>query len=148
MSFICVVYGWGVTHRSRNYSKTAALPRPTPAWVTAHRALNLEHTAQPTGIPTGWRVSFPGASGAWNLFQAAGLVSVFIFFAAWCIWEFSLQLGFALLRGIPSFYCSPWQEGPSESGQFWGVCEALSALSSCFLQDRMFESWRKLVYNI
>jgi hypothetical protein len=54
----------GVTYRSMgkrllNDSKTAVLPRLTPAWVTAHRAQNLEHTVQPKGTSTGWRVSFP-----------------------------------------------------------------------------------------
>ena len=39
----------GVTYRARNVSKSAASAKPTPAWVTAHKAGNLEHTAQPAG---------------------------------------------------------------------------------------------------
>lgn len=52
----------GLLNRSRNDSKTALSPRSTPAWLTAHKAENLEHIAQPAGRSTGWRRSFPGAS--------------------------------------------------------------------------------------
>ena len=69
-----------VTYRSRNNSQTAALPKPTPAQVTAHIAGNLEHAAQPAGSSTSWRVSFPSDKAGVNLFQAAGLVSVFLDF--------------------------------------------------------------------
>ena len=41
---------------------TAASPEPTLVWVTAHKAGNLEHGAQPAGSSTGWRVSLPGDS--------------------------------------------------------------------------------------
>lgn len=50
-----------------NDSKTAASPA---SLVTAHKFGNLEHTAQPVGR----KVTFPGASGGRNLFQAAPLV--------------------------------------------------------------------------
>jgi len=44
VSFIEVIY------RSRNDSKTAASPKPTPVWVTVLKMLeNLEHTAQLLG---------------------------------------------------------------------------------------------------
>jgi hypothetical protein len=33
---------------------------PAPARMTAHKAGNLEHTAQPAGHSTGWRVALPG----------------------------------------------------------------------------------------
>jgi hypothetical protein len=42
-------YRGGIPYWSRNYSKTAAFPRHTPAWVTAHKAGNLEHTAHTDG---------------------------------------------------------------------------------------------------
>ena len=80
-----------VTDRNRNDPKTAAPPRPTPAWVTAHKAGNLEHTAQPAGSSTGWRVSFPGASVGLSLFQAAQAGLCF-FQAAGLVSESSLQL--------------------------------------------------------
>lgn len=48
----------------------------SPAWMTAHKAGNLEHTAQPVGSPIGWRVYFPGGSVGLNLFQAAQLVFI------------------------------------------------------------------------
>lgn len=34
--------------------KAAALPNPVLAWVTAHKAGNLEQTVQPAGGSTGW----------------------------------------------------------------------------------------------
>lgn len=40
--------GWlnsGNYLRSRNDSKPAVSPKPTPAWATAHKAGYLEHTA-------------------------------------------------------------------------------------------------------
>ena len=37
---------------------------------------HLEHTAQPTGSSTGWRVSFQGTSVGRNIFQASQLVYV------------------------------------------------------------------------
>ena len=51
-------YGWGVTYRSRNDSMTSVSPKLIPACVTVHIAGNLEHTAQPAGHSTGWRVFF------------------------------------------------------------------------------------------
>jgi hypothetical protein len=68
--------GGGVPYRSRNDSKTPASPRPTPAWVTAHRAGNPEHTAQPAGSWTGQMVSSPGSSAGLCFFQSASLVWV------------------------------------------------------------------------
>lgn len=47
------------------------------AQVTAHKAGNLERTAQAAGGSAGWRVSFPGASVGLNLFRAGCLVSAF-----------------------------------------------------------------------
>lgn len=49
---------WGITYR--NDSQIAAAPRPTPAWLTAHKTGNLEHT-QSEGSSAAWKVSFPGA---------------------------------------------------------------------------------------
>lgn len=37
-------HGWEITRRIRNDSKTAATPRSTVGWVTAHKAGKLEHT--------------------------------------------------------------------------------------------------------
>jgi len=74
--------GEEITYRRRNGSKTAASPRPTTAWVTAHKAGNLEPTTQSAGSPTGWRMSCPDVSVDESVFWAADLVSVF-----------SLQLG-------------------------------------------------------
>ena len=45
-----------------------------PAWVTAHKAANLEHSAQPTDSSMGWKVFFLDTSAGLNLFQAPGLV--------------------------------------------------------------------------
>lgn len=50
MNFVEVTYrnvGEGLFNRSRNDSKTAASPKTGPAWVTAHKAENVEHIAQP-----------------------------------------------------------------------------------------------------
>lgn len=89
--------GEEVTYRRRNDSKTAASPRPTTAWVTAHKAGNLEPTTQSAGSPTGWRMSCPDVSVDESVLWAAGLVSV-VFFAAWFVSESSMQFGIALLR--------------------------------------------------
>ena len=64
-------YGWEVTYRSRNDSKTAASPKPTPSCMTTHTIRNLEYTKQPTGSSTDYRVFIPGASMSLNLFQSA-----------------------------------------------------------------------------
>ena len=66
-----VLLGWEVTYRSRNNSKSAASPKATPAWVTAHKAENLEFTA---GASISWRGSFPSNTDL-NFFQASLLVS-------------------------------------------------------------------------
>lgn len=42
-------YGRGVMHRGRK----AVSPKPTPAWVTAHKAGDLEHSAQTAGSSAG-----------------------------------------------------------------------------------------------
>lgn len=57
-------------------TQMAASPRPTPAWVTAHKPGNLEHTAQPSDSSTGWRMFFPSDSdlNLSHVTQAAGLV--------------------------------------------------------------------------
>ena len=44
-------YGEKFTYRSRNDSKTAISLKRTPAWVTALKAGDLEHTALPAGSP-------------------------------------------------------------------------------------------------
>lgn len=51
-------YGWSYL-QELNDSKTTASPRPTTAQVTTHKLGN--HTIQPAGGLTGWRVSLPGA---------------------------------------------------------------------------------------
>ena len=33
--------------------KTTVSPKPIPAWVTVHKAGNLEHTTQPAGSSAG-----------------------------------------------------------------------------------------------
>lgn len=43
-----------VGDRGRNDSKMAPSPKPIPAWITAHKARNLEHTAQPADSSTGY----------------------------------------------------------------------------------------------
>lgn len=48
---------------------------PPQHGVTAHKAGNLEPTAQPAGSSTGWRVSFPGIPSGRNLSQVALLLS-------------------------------------------------------------------------
>jgi hypothetical protein len=98
--------------RNRKYSKTAAWP--LPAWLTAHKAGNVEHTAQPAGSSAGCSLfqvlscseSLPG--------RWCGLgVS-----AVWLVWEPSLQLSSLVCEGFtaPIAY-SDWV-WPSESGQF------------------------------
>lgn len=42
-----------------------------------HQTGNLEHTTQPTGSSTGWRVSFPIDSVGLSLLQASQLLSTF-----------------------------------------------------------------------
>jgi hypothetical protein len=108
-------YGWWVTCRNRNDSKTAASPMPTPAWMPAHKAGNREPTAQPASILSSQ------TSGALTLFQAAWLASAssrqlvwpqtplfsfpclgfvfFFFFFFFCL------LSLLPLRGSLSFYC-------------------------------------------
>ena len=56
-------YGYGVTCKSRNDSKTAASPNLTPAWVTAHdlgpwSTLHSLQATQPLGALVGLKVLF------------------------------------------------------------------------------------------
>lgn len=52
-----------LAHRQRRKLKKTESPKPTPAWVTAHKVEILEHTAaQPADSSAGWRVIFPGDS--------------------------------------------------------------------------------------
>lgn len=53
-------YGCGIIYRSRNDSQADESRKPTPAWVTAHKARNLMHSTHPADSLTGWRMSFPG----------------------------------------------------------------------------------------
>jgi hypothetical protein len=109
-------YGWEVTYKTRNDSKTAASPKPTPAWVTAHKAGNQKHSAQPEGR----RVSFLGTSVGlhssrqmgWLVFassrELAGLgLRVFFVALLYCIWE-----------GLLAFIVTLAGKG---SWQGWGV---------------------------
>ena len=77
MSFIGVTYGnigegsltgAGVTQRQLHHQS------PPPGLVTAHKAGTLEQAAQLAGSSSSWRVSFPGASGALNLFQEVWMI--------------------------------------------------------------------------
>lgn len=63
-------YGWG-TYRSRNDSDSC-ITETYPAWMTAHKAGNLEHSIHLASSLMGCRVSFSDAPG--SIFQAAGLV--------------------------------------------------------------------------
>ena len=92
-------YRGGVTHRSRNDSYVTKVH---PSSQTG----NLEHTAQPVGSSTGWKVSFPAASVALNLFLPGSSIC---------------------LRVSPSILCSLLlgREVPSESGQFQELPEAI-----------------------
>ena len=59
ISFIGATYknmGEGLITGGENDVKTAASQKPTPAWVTIHKAGNLEHTEQPASSTTSGRV--------------------------------------------------------------------------------------------
>lgn len=119
-------YGWWITYRSRNYSKTAASPKPSPAWVTAHRAVNLEHTAQSAGWSAGWRVSSPGASSRqfyWCLLLQGSLSGLRVFFAVWLVWEGLLAVFFAYSDRVR----------PSESGKFQELPETILNCVPCYI---------------
>lgn len=57
--------------------RTAASLKSTPGWTIAHKTGALEHSVQPAGNQTGWRMSFPDASVVLNFFQAAQLICFF-----------------------------------------------------------------------
>lgn len=65
--------------------------KATPAQVTAQKAGDLEHTAQPTGSSVGLRLSFSGASVGLNLswFLLFPGVEELVFFAAFPLRVFS-----------------------------------------------------------
>ena len=106
-----------VTHRSRNDSEAAASPKSTSVWVRAHKARDLEHTAQPAFRSTGWTESFPRASVGLNRFHEA----YFCFFQEAClVWKSEWPSLFTLGGGRPS-----------ESSQFQSFLEPiLSSLPS------------------
>lgn len=57
-------------------TQIAASPKLSPAWMTAHKAGDLEHTAQPADKSTGWKVFLPSGSVGLSLSQAAQLVKL------------------------------------------------------------------------
>ena len=82
-------------------------------------------------------MSFPGASVGLNLFQVVALIS-----------QSSLQLCFSESDSQQSLLFTLGREGPSESGQFQGLPEAiLSHLLSygAFLLGGIFQSQKKLL---
>lgn len=91
-----------VTYRSRNFSKTAASQKPSPAWAQLTKAENLECTAISNGHSTDWRVSFLHISIGLSFFQAT-----------WVIWE--------ALQVVLTAYISLWMEGPCKLCQFQGL---------------------------
>lgn len=91
-------------------TQMAASPKPTPAWMTAHKIGNLEHTAQSADISTGWTWFF----FKWFSFSKPLLDSAFsrelvwsqplLCASIWLVWEFSLQL--ACLVSVFQSSCS------------------------------------------
>lgn len=52
-------------------TQTALSPKLPPAWETAQKTGNLEHTEWPAWQLTGWIVSFPDASVCLKLFPGS-----------------------------------------------------------------------------
>ena len=109
--------------------------------MTAHKAGDLEHIAQPAGSSAGWTVSFPGAKVALNFSQAAWLVSAS---SRQLVWSQSLLCGLSCLSiffaaYLPSLTEEPSsfisysdREGPRQSGQFQELLVGvLDSLLSC-----------------
>jgi hypothetical protein len=104
VSSLGVIYrhmGEGLLTGAEMTQKTAASSRPTPAWVTSHKAGILELIAQPAGSSTDWRLSFPGAPVVLNLFQASWLDFVP---SRKLVWSWSLLSSSACLRA----FCATW----------------------------------------
>lgn len=104
--------------QEQKWLQDTSLTKAPSAWVMAHTAGNLEHTVQPASSSAVWR-------GTW--------VGIMLFQAVQLILESSLgSASFCLRWGsqLPPPSHSDW-EGPSESGHFQGLPEAvLSCLRS------------------
>lgn len=86
-------YRFEVTYRRKKWFKDSCITNAHPSMYDSQKkkkkAVNMEHTEQPTGRLMGWRMSFPTVSFTLNLFQVAQLG-----FAShrWLVWPQSLQL--------------------------------------------------------
>lgn len=90
MSFIEVIYR-NIDEEFLSGLKARCIPKVHQAGVAVHKAGNQEHSAQPTGSSTSWRVSFPSGSGL-NLFWVTRPISAS---SRMQVLESSLQLGFS-----------------------------------------------------
>jgi hypothetical protein len=90
--------------QEQEWLKDSCITKGHSSMGDAHKAGDLEHTTQPAGNSTSWRVSFPGTSVGLILFQSAGL-----------LWELSLELFVFLSEGTLSIYCLHWYRGGLEN---------------------------------
>lgn len=123
-------------------SKTAASPKCTPAWVTAHKAGDLEHTAQPNRLKSVLCMclncsnplpgSLAGVSSCRELVCSQNHCTFLALSESLCsLAESFLELSFPPLRGTLKFYCLLCK-GFSESVWFQELVEAiLCCLPSC-----------------
>ena len=141
------VYEWGVTHRSRNDTKPAASPKSTPAWVTAHK------DGKPGAYSTAYRQLtrkesiLSRCSVGLNLSQGALLFSAS---SEHLVWPQSLLCSSASLwEGLLALYVYLAGRSLVNLISFRDFLLKLIwlvylPLQGTFLQDRMFQPWRKL----
>lgn len=134
-----------VTYRSRNDSKTTVSSRPSwhgwqltklGAWSTLHSLW----AAQQAGKCHFQVTDLKQLSWFWHLPHTWSCLKSLLCNSVSFLWEGLLV----------AFIVYSVREGPSESGYFQGLPEAiLSCLPSYFRssEDRMFQSQRKLLYN-
>lgn len=111
LEWVSLVFLTGIWVRNylqeQKWLKDDASPRPTPAWVTAHKSGNLEHKAQPTESSKGWRVSIPSNSSrqiGWLLPGSWSPLRIFLAAPLHVVWE-----------ELPAFIALLWLGRPSES---------------------------------
>lgn len=131
--YVCFVIEAGMTQSQLHYQSTLQHR------LYLAKAENLEHTAQPKGSSTGWRVSFLGGSVNLILFQESSLLPAFFFFlGCLAILYFSGSwAGFSLLALPESNYLYCLQLGRKDRGMEGGREGA---------NEQSFISWSSFVY--
>lgn len=100
MNFIGVTYGnMGEGFQEQKWLKTAASPRPTWTWATAHKAGNLEPSAQPAGAQQ---------AGECPLQVVHSSTGFFCLVSAFLLKDTSCGTAFFHLRATLGFYCLFW----------------------------------------